>query len=131
MHLLKQFCYTGAMSHQLEFECHTCKAPTCFSLATLDKNQEFPCPSCNARYLLNDEGLKQQLKKFYALCAQIHESQEILSQASIGVDVGNTQVKIPFKLLLTRLSSCLDLVIGGKPCTISFRFEPLKKETYG
>lgn len=109
----------------LEFECQKCKAPIQFSVFALDQNPKLECNECQASYHLDDETLLRQLKKFDALCRQIHDSQEILSMASIGVDVGKTQVKIPFKLLLTRLSSCLDLTIGGKPCLISFRFEPL------
>ncbi len=122
--------------HHLEFQCHTCNEPVSISLFALDQNPEIHCKSCTATYLIDDETLKSQLKKFSALCCQIHESQEILSSASIGVDVGLKQVKIPFKLLLTRLSSYLDLKIGGKPCTFSFRFEPvndlhLLKEPHG
>lgn len=112
--------------HHLEFECQNCKEPVKFSIFSLDKNPKLECSNCQSAYQLNDEVLLRQLKKFDALCSQIHDSQEILGQAAIGVDVGDKQVKIPFKLLLTRLSSCLDLSIGGKPCTISFRFEPLQ-----
>lgn len=111
--------------HHLEFQCHGCNEPVGFSIFALDQNPEIHCKACTATYRLEDEALKIQLKKFDALCCQIQDSQEILSSASIGVDVGRSQVKIPFKLLLTRLSSYLDLKIGGKPCTFSFRFEPL------
>ena len=112
-------------SHHLEFACQECKEPVPFSIFTLDQTPEVSCSACTARYLLDDEKLIRQLKQFDALCCQIHDSKEILSLASIGVDVGEKQVKIPFKLLLTRLSSYLDLTIGGKPCMISFRIEPL------
>lgn len=109
----------------LEFECQECKKPVPFSITSLDQTPELQCHACSTRYLFDDETLKRQLKKFEALCSQIYDSQEILSMASIGVDMGKSQVKIPFKLLLTRLSSHLDLTIGGKPCLISFRSEPL------
>ncbi len=35
-------------------------------------------------------------------------------------------MKIPFKLLLTRLNSTLDLMVGDDPLTIRFRVEPAK-----
>lgn len=111
--------------HQLEFECQECKEAVPFSIFNLDQHPEICCSHCTSRYIFDDETLKRQLTKFHALCSQILDSQEILSMASIGVDVGAKQVKIPFKLLLTRLGSHLDLMIGGKPCLISFRFEPL------
>ena len=115
------------MSKNLAFECQSCKASVPLPLFALEKHPDISCPSCKIAYRLDDEVLIRQLKKFYALCMQIYASQEILSMASIGVDVGPSKVKIPFKLLLTRLSSYLDLTIGGKPLIISFRFEPLNE----
>lgn len=115
------------MLKNLAFECQSCKESVDLPIFTLDKQPDVACPSCKAAYRLDDEVLIRQLKKFHALCCQIYESQEILSMATIGVDVGQNKVKIPFKLLLTRLSSYLDLNIGGKPLIISFRFEPLNE----
>lgn len=118
------------MLKNLAFECQSCKKSVELPLHSLDAYPEITCLSCSTTYRLDDPVLVRQLKKFHALCSQIYESQEILSMATIGVDVGQTKVKIPFKLLLTRLSSYLDLTIGGKPLTISFRFEPLNECHY-
>lgn len=110
----------------LEFECQECKHPIRFSIFEIEIAPEITCAHCSKNYSFDDLSLKRQLRKFEALCRQIRESEEILGQTAVGVDVGGKQVKIPFKLLLTRLSSCLDLSVGGKPLTIAFRFEPLK-----
>lgn len=110
----------------LQFDCQACGHAVCFSLFDLQKEPLISCHECKKTYLFNDETLIKQLKKFESLCRAIHDAEEILSSTSVGVDVGTSKVKIPFKLLLTRLSSYLDLKIGGKPFTISFRFEPLK-----
>lgn len=82
------------------------------------------CSSCNKKYALGEETLKRQLKKFAALCQQIQDSQEILGDASVAVDVGGQSVKIPFKLLLTRLKSVLNLQIGNTKLSVAFRVEP-------
>lgn len=111
--------------HHLQFECQSCKHPVRFSIFELDTHAEIHCPGCKKPYLFDDPKLIRQLTKFAALCHQIRESEEILSTTSVGVDVDGKQVKVPFKILLTRLSSCLDLVINGKPFVISFRLEPL------
>lgn len=111
--------------HSLEFVCESCSEPVRFSIFDLDHQREVKCSKCQKRYLFDDAILIRQLKKFDALCRQIRESEEILGSTAVGIDVGQTQVKIPFKLLLTRLSSCLDLQIGGKPFSIAFRFEPI------
>lgn len=109
----------------LEFHCQRCEHPLPFSLFEMDEGAEITCSQCNQNYFFNDETLIRQLKKFHALCLQIRDSQEILGNTSVGIDIGSEQVKIPFKLLLTRLRSCLDLTLEGKPLTISFRFEPI------
>jgi len=113
--------------HFLEFKCLSCQEPIAFSLFELDKpSLAIQCPKCRKHYILDDENLKRQVKKFAALCEQLIESEEILSNASIGVDVGEHHIKIPYKLLLTRLNSTLDLKIGNTPVSIVFRIEPLK-----
>ena len=38
--------------------------------------------------------------------------------------MGDRELKIPYKLLLTRLNSTLDLMVGDRPLTITFRIEP-------
>jgi hypothetical protein len=113
--------------HLLQFNCQGCQNPIEFSVFELDKNQSLlKCSHCNRKYSFDDAGLKRQLKKFEDLCLQLIESEEILSDTSVGIDVGEHSIKIPFKLLLTRLNSHLDLIIGDKPLSISFRLEPLK-----
>ena len=112
--------------HLLEFNCQQCATPVLFSVFELEsQNTSISCTHCKKKYALQDETLIRQLKKFEALCRQIRESEEILGNTAVGIDVGNHHVKVPFKLLLTRLSSSLDLMIGNRPVTIAFRIEPL------
>lgn len=111
----------------LEFHCISCQKPISFSVFNLNQsNFLVSCESCEKKYSFNDETLKRQLNKFAALCHQLIESEEILGNASIGIDLHERKVKIPYKLLLTRLNSNLELNIGGHPVTIVFRIEPLK-----
>lgn len=112
----------------LEFDCHSCEQPVSFSVFELDKpGCEVKCDNCKQQYKLQDEVLNRQLKKFTALCKQLIESEEILSTAAVGIDVGEHHVKVPFKILLTRLNPVLDLVIGDRPISIRFRIEPTKE----
>lgn len=113
--------------HLLEFTCQSCQSFVCFSLFDLDKKGgEISCLQCKVVYDFGDENLKRQLKKFINLCRQIQESEEILSATSLGVYIGDREIKIPFKILLSRLNSILDLNIGNNPFTIQFRIEPHK-----
>ncbi|MEX1012519.1 MAG: hypothetical protein WD595_05195 [Waddliaceae bacterium] len=110
----------------LEFKCLECEKAVFFSLVNVSRDTSVECFDCGKKYLFNDETLIRQLQKFQSLCEKIHECEEILGNTSVGIDVGKEQVKVPYKLLLTRLSSCLELKIGDKPLTIFFRFEPLE-----
>lgn len=111
----------------LQFSCQSCQHPVCFSVFELEgRDALINCSQCTKKYAFHDEALKRQIKKFEALCRQIQDSAEILSNTAVGIDVGEHHVKIPYKLLLTRLSSTLDLMIGNQPVSIAFRFEPLR-----
>lgn len=113
--------------HVLQFNCQKCKNPVRFSIFELDTvGNLVGCSQCSKKYAFQDETLMRQLKKFEALCRQIVESEEILSQTAVGIDVGEHHVKVPFKLLLMRMSSTLDLMIGGELVSIVFRIEPLR-----
>lgn len=112
------------IQHQcLEFSCKRCAHPIGFSILITNS---LLCSSCGQEYLFDDPQLKVHLEKFECLCRQLIESKEILSSASVGVDVGEQSVKIPFNLLLTRFNSFLELEMEGEKIEIVFRAEPLK-----
>ena len=110
---------------QLEFKCKECQNSVYFSvLDNHDPSKTIQCSKCKKKYALGAQ-IVEQLKKFEALCLQIQESKSIFGQSAIAIDVGPHQVKIPFQLLLTRLSSVLELSIGGEKTTIAFRVDTL------
>ena len=113
--------------HQLEFSCVFCKHPVSFSVLHTQGNAHSPtCPHCKKVYSFSNSALLEKLRKFEALCRQIHESEEILGDTAVAVDVAGHQVKVPYRLLLTRLSSLLELKIGDHRVDIAFRIEPLQ-----
>jgi len=112
--------------HVLQFQCLGCQQAVQFSIFTLDSDASICCECCNRKYALNDENLRRQLRKFQALCEQIQESEEILSNTAVGIDIGDHHVQVPYKILLTRLTSNLRLNMGTEEIAICFRMEPLK-----
>lgn len=108
--------------HCLNFECRSCARKITFTVFNL--RQELVCPHCGLIYDFQDETLQRQLKKFEALCRQIQESQEILSSTGVGVRIGDREVQIPYKILLSRFNSSLTLSFDGHPLIIQFRTEP-------
>ncbi len=110
----------------LEFKCSECNTPVSFSaLDHSHLSKTLTCQKCHKQYLLGPQIL-EQLKQFEALCRQIQLSKSIFGQSAVAVDVGPHQVKIPFQLLLTRLSSILELSIGGEKTSIAFRVDTIK-----
>lgn len=111
--------------HLLQFSCQCCQYPIHFSVFDLENSEGgVSCPECGLIYDFNDEALRRQLRKFENLCRQIQLSEEILSNTSVGIHIGDREIKIPYKILLTRLNSTLDLMVGERPLTITFRIEP-------
>jgi hypothetical protein len=110
----------------LRFCCQSCQKSVKINLFDLERDRLLNCENCEKQYCFSDDLLIRQIKKFEALCLQIKESEEILSNTAVGIDIGERHIKIPYKLLLTRLSSTLDLMIGDTPFTIMFRIEPIK-----
>lgn len=108
-----------------QLDCLTCQHPVLFSLSDLD--DVVACQECGQKYGLHEESLKRQLQKFAALCTQIRDSEEILGNAGVAVEVGPNKVQMPFKILLTRLKSTLNLQIGKNTLTITFRTQPTSK----
>ena len=117
-----------AQKGSFAFDCRDCKKEVTFSLFDIEVGKEkekvFSCGGCRKKYGFGDDTLKRQLSKFAALCRQIQESEEILGSSAVAVSVGKEEVKVPFKLLLTRLKSTLDLQVGKERFVITFRIEP-------
>lgn len=111
--------------HLLEFKCPGCQNPISFSV-TSQNLKPLQCSTCQKKFLFDDPILLRQLKKFQDLCKQIHESEEILGMTHVGIDVNGQSIKVPYRILLTRLNSSLDLVLGDLPLSIRFRIEPSK-----
>jgi hypothetical protein len=109
----------------LAFNCVLCEKPVTFSVWEVhDSSYPIICNHCQKKYLFSADMLKQ-LKQFEALCLQIQQSEEILGSTHVAIDIGPYNVKVPYRLLLTRLSSVMNLSIGDKKLEIAFRTEPL------
>jgi len=118
---------TMQIGHKLQFHCQTCQSFVVFSvLDSQDYSKIVTCNGCGKKYAFDDETLLRHLKQFEALCRQIHASEEILGSTSIAIDVGSHHVKVPFNILLTRLSSVIELKMNNQKVVIEFRVEPLK-----
>ena len=113
----------------IEFECikDGCKEVVGFSLRQAEKDSKIICSACKMEYHL-DRSLVGKLKSFENLVQAVKEARDILGNTSVGVTVEQRTVKIHYRLLLTRMTTMLDLKIGDQSLTFRFRVEPLKEE---
>lgn len=113
----------------IEFECikDGCKEVIQFSLRQAEKDQHLICSACKNEYRL-DQALVGKLKSFETLVQAVKSAKDILGNTSVGVTVNKHTVKIPYRLLLTRMTTMLDLKIGDQVLNLRFRVEPLKEE---
>ena len=116
------------VGHNLQFNCLSCEQPVLFSVLE-ENNTEglIVCPHCQKKYAFGTSGtILRHLRQFEALCRQIHASEEILGNTAVAIDIGPHHVRVPYRLLLTRLSSVIELTIGDRKISIAFRLEPLR-----
>jgi len=114
----------------LEFNCvrNGCENTVRFAIFDISKkNYVVSCSECGNEYKF-DKTLLQKLIKFEKLCRAVNEAEDILSDTNVSIDMAGHAVKIPFRLLLTRLNTQLDLDISGKQIQIKFRLLPLQSK---
>ena len=112
------------VGNRLQFNCSECGKPIFFSVLN-SNNALLSCDKCHKKYALREDTIMQDLRAFEALCYQIHASKNILGNTGVAVDIGPYHVNIPFKLLLTRFTSTMELKIGNSDLNIHFRLEPV------
>lgn len=115
--------------HKLEIKCiqPDCGNDILISLFEIEKKYRVQCQTCKKEYSFNKQ-LVGQIKKFERLISAIQDAKDILGQTAVAVDIQGHSVKIPYKLLLTRLNSQLKLKINDEEMTLKFRVEPLEPQ---
>ena len=98
-----------------------------FSLFDMEKQPVVVCPVCENEYNFSRE-LLDKMGKLMRLMRAVQEAEGILGNVNVAVDVHGHSVKIPYRLLLTRLNTLLSLDIQGHKVDFEFRIEPLEKE---
>jgi len=110
----------------IEFKCIDCGEIISFPLLEIENNANINCHSCEKEYIFNTEFLNK-LKKFAKLILSVREAKDILGSTNVAINVEEHAVKIPYRVLLTRLNTLITLEIGGEKIDFSFRVEPLKE----
>lgn len=111
----------------IEFRCvnDECKEILSFSILKVDDSTRVKCPGCGREYAFNEE-LRGKFKKFAGLVEAVREAEDILGQTNVGLDIQGHSVRVPYRILLTRMNTFLTLDIGGTKFNFRLRVEPLK-----
>ncbi|MCM8535037.1 MAG: hypothetical protein NE334_03790 [Lentisphaeraceae bacterium] len=115
---------------------YTCMEDDCdqviqFNLMQLKENKGIlKCPCCHRQYEFADDLFLSKLEKLRKLLLAVQDAEEILGDCNVGVTTLNGEVKIPYRLLLTRLNTMITLDVGGVKVDFHFRVEPLDNASF-
>jgi len=114
---------------KIEFKCVSkdCEGTIVFLVSQIKKNSVLKCDKCGNEYKF-DRDLISKLEMFDHLVRAVSDAKSILGDTNVAIDFEGHNLKVPYRLLLTRLSTSLKLDIGGQTVDFSFRVEPLKDE---
>lgn len=111
----------------VNFKCieNDCEEVIKFNIMGLKKTKGLlSCPHCHRQYQFSSEFIGK-LDKLRDILFAVHHGEEILGNSNVAVTTPAGEVKVPFRLLLTRLNSILTLEIEGQKVDFAFRIEPL------
>ena len=115
-------------ANHIEFKCTSCNSNISFSILKMGKDNVLTCSDCGKKYFFNEQFL-DQIIRFEKLVEAVHNVKDMLDTTNVAVAFGDEEVKIPYRLLLTRLNTMLTLKIDGKETIFRFRVEPLNLQS--
>ncbi len=82
------------------------------------------CPNCHHQYHF-DEKFIEKLRKLNNLLVAVKDAEDILGDSNVAVTTPAGEVKVPYRLMLTRLNSLLTINFEGQSIDFYFRIEPI------
>lgn len=82
------------------------------------------CPACHREYHF-DQALMDQLGRLRKALLAVQDIGDILGDTSVGITTMTGEIRIPYRLLMTRMNTVVRLDIGGQKVDFHFRAEPL------
>ena len=123
---------TAGSNAKLDFRCQSenCTGVVNFTLAdVIDPDFQAVCPVCHRAYALDDT-LRDKLKRMLELIIAIRNSEDILGDSVVSVNVAGGDVRVPYALLLTRLNTLITLEIAGNKTDFHLWVEPSSPSTF-
>ena len=120
------------MQALVDFTCvdEDCHATVQFDLMGLEESKgRISCSECHRQYRF-DRAFIGKLERFRRLILALQEAEDILGDASIAVSTPMGEVKVPYRLLLTRLNTIISLDMGDRKVDFNFRVEPINNGSF-
>ena len=115
------------MTAAVDFDCIVadCLNNIQFDLLSLEDNGlQVACSDCRRIYEFDDIFIAK-LDTLRRLVLTVQSAEDILSECNVSVTTPAGEVKIPYRLLLTRLNTMISLKIEDRTIDFNFRVEPL------
>ncbi len=116
----------------VDFDCteNDCGSTIQFNLLELNGDTgNIACPECHRIYEFEAKFLAK-LEKLRVLILAVQDAEEILDDCDVAVITPAGEVKLPYRLLLTRLNTLISLDCNGKKLMFNFRVEPLNETIF-
>ncbi|MFO7821625.1 MAG: hypothetical protein R6V56_06200 [Lentisphaeria bacterium] len=105
-----------------------CESVIKFNILDLEEsNGRVTCPVCHREYDF-DRPFLQKLERLRNLILSVREAEDLLGDVNVAITTSTDEVRIPYRLLLTRLNTIISIDIGGRQVDFNFRIEPLNEE---
>ena len=117
---------------KIDFRClnETCSGVVEFDLhAVADADFKVECPVCRREFNI-DPALKDKLSRMLDLVGALRNTEDILGDSAVSINVAGGEVRVPYALLLTRLNTLITLTLEGKPTDFHLWVEPSSPETF-
>ena len=117
---------------QIDFHCFVdgCTGVVKFNLADIGgRDFQAVCPVCHRAYAL-EKDLRDKLRRMLELINALRDSEDILGDSVVSVNVAGGEVRIPYALLLTRLNTLITLELDGKKVDFHLWVEPSSPDTF-
>ena len=123
---------TPQMRARVDFVCidEDCHGVVLFNVMELRESKgQVSCPSCHREYRFDVEFL-EKLERLRELVLAVMNAEDILGDVNVAVTTPAGTIKVPYRLLLTRLNSIITLQVGDQKVDFHFRIEPLHDATF-
>lgn len=90
------------------------------------QNGVVQCPCCHRIYQF-DEQFQDKLQRLRKMVLAVRQAEDLLDSTNIGVTTLMGEVKLPYRLLLTRMTTVFSVEVEGKKVDFFFRTEPLNE----